>query len=245
MEVVCRAADFLDKMKQTSSKHYDEDNGFGTAGSIFRALAAEADVPAVVSGVIDSLKIPYRLRWNQSPLDFASDLADDIGAILKPQAGRLVVLPRGGGQSASGQALPEIRIEHDKTYAWDIGFEERNASEKVGAVWFNSKTGRLEGKTASTGRAGGNRAGQHPYASDGEAQQGGSSQAQQLSRYTGTGSFEVQGQPQAVAGASVRCTGFGSKIDGTEWEAVSVTHEILPEDGWITIVEVETQEAAA
>jgi hypothetical protein len=245
MEVVCRAADFIDRMKASGSKHYDASNGFGTAGRIFRDLAAEAGVPAVVAPDIDGIEIPYRLRWNQSPLDFASDLADEVGAIVKPQAGRLVVLARGGGKSGTGKGLPEIAIRHDPSYAWDVEIEERSSVESAEMSWFDARAGRLKHEKAATGRKGGRTAGMHPQPSAPEARKGAAARAQQLSRFTGTGSFEGPGRPEAVAGAPVKCSGFGAAIDGIEWEASGVTHEIEPENGWITTIEVQTREQAS
>lgn len=244
MEVVCRAADFIDKMKATGSKHYDTANGFGTAGKIFRALAAEAGVPAIVASEVDGVEIPYRLRWNQSPLDFASDLADEVGAIVKPQAGKLVVLARGGGKSGSGKGLPDIAIRHDPTYAWDVEIEERSSVESAEMAWFDAKAGRLKNEKAATGRKGGRSTGMHPQSSSTEAKKGAAARAQQLSRFTGTGSFEGPGRPEAVAGAPVTCSGFGAAIDGIKWEASGITHEIEPEGGWITTIEVQTREEA-
>ena len=245
MEVVCRAADFLDKMKASGSKHYDPKNGFGTAGKIFRALAAEAGVPAVIASEIDAIEIPYRLRWNQSLLDFATDLADEVGAIVKPQAGKFVVLARGDGKSGSGKALPQITIQHDPSYAWSVDIEERSSVERTEMAWFDAKAGRMKNEKAETGRKGGRSAGMHPQPSKAEARKGASARAQELSRFTGTASFEGPGRPEAVAGAPLKCSGFGETIDGIEWEAAGITHEIEPEGGWITTIEAQTKEKAS
>ncbi|WP_420340119.1 hypothetical protein [Roseibium sp.] len=40
-------------------------------------------------------------------------------------------------------------------------------------------------------------------------------------------------------------SGYGSTIDGIKWEAETVTHEIIPDQGWVMTVDVETQEKAA
>lgn len=243
VEVICRAADFIDKMKQAGSKHYDSENGFGTAGKIFKALAAEAGVPAIISPEIEQLEIPYRLRWKQSPLDFATDLADEVGAVMKPQAGRLLVMARGAGLSGSGKSLPPIHIAHDPSYGWNVELEERNAHSEIEGAWFDAKKGKFAPEKAALGAAGGLASVLHPFASKVEAKRGAASVGQQLQRYTGTGSFEGPGLPHAVAGAPVFPTGFGP-ADAIAWEASAVTHEIHPDDGWLTIVEVETQQKA-
>lgn len=242
MEVYCRAADFLDKMKQTGSGHFDIENGFGTAGKIFGALAKEAGVPAVVAPSIDGIEIPYRLRWNQSALDFATDLADEIGAVVKPQAGKLVVRERGKGKSASGKDLPTIKIQRDPLYAWDVDIEERTAHQTAQTAWFDPKTGRLKTEVANALKRGGPRTALHISPSETEARKSAAALAQSLSRWTGTGSFEMPGEPLALAGAPVTVSGFGATIDAMKWESSAVTHDITPDIGWITTVEVETKE---
>ncbi len=47
--------------------------------------------------------------------------------------------------------------------------------------------------------------------------------------------------PEAVATAPVKCRGFGSPIDETEWIASVVTHDVIPDVGWTTTVEAEVQ----
>ena len=67
--------------------------------------------------------------------------------------------------------------------------------------------------------------------------------ASALSRWTGSGSFEMRGNPFAVAGAPVTLTGFGTAIESIKWVSTVVTHTIDPEGGgWVTMVEVETKE---
>jgi len=243
MEVHCRSADFIDNMKASGSKHYDKEGGFGTAGKIFQDLAAEAGVSALVSSAIENIEIPYRLRWNQSVLDFATELADEVGAIVKPQAGKLVVLERGKGQSGSGKDLPPILIVRRRGYAWDVDIEERPAHEKAETSWYDDKTGRLQRETESFGCAGGPISPLHLTPSKTEAKKTAGAVASALTRWTGTGSFEIRGDPFAVAGAPVTLAGFGSTIEGINWIASVVTHTIDPEGGgWTTMVEGETGE---
>ena len=78
----------------------------------------------MVAPALENIEIPYRLRWRQSPLDFATDLADEIGGILKPKAGKLVVMERGAGQSASGRTLPPILMRHDPSFEYEVEIED-------------------------------------------------------------------------------------------------------------------------
>ncbi|WP_205756236.1 hypothetical protein [Labrenzia sp. 011] len=244
MEVHCRAADFIDKMKASGSKHYDPENGFGTAGKIFESLAAEAGVSALVSPAIASIEIPYRLRLNQSLLDFATELADEIGAVVKPQAGKLVVLERGKAQSGSGKDLQPILIDRRRVYGWDVDIEERPAHEKTETSWYDPQKGRVGRENQSFGEKGGPFSALHLTPSQAEAKKTAATMATALTRWSGTGSFEMRGNPAAVAGAPVTLTGFGAAIGAVQWVAGSVSHTIDPEGGgWVTTVEVETRDA--
>lgn len=242
MEVHCRAADFLDKMKEVGSQHYDQKNGHGTAGKIFQNLAAKAGVPALVSSTIASVEIPYRLRLNQSPLDFATELADEIGAVVKPQAGKLVVLERGKGESGSGQSLPPILINHDDVYDWSLDLEERTAHEGAKTGWFNPDKGRVESESASAGRGKGLFLPLHLTPSKTEAVKTAASVAASLNRWSGSGYFETAGMPNAVGGAPVTLVGFGAAVSAVPWIAASVEHLIVPDEGWTTTTDVETKE---
>jgi hypothetical protein len=118
------------------------------------------------------IKIPYRLRWNQSAIDFATDFADEIGAITKPQAGRLVIRKRGAGASASGLTLPAITVHHDPSYAYEFTIEPRPDFKETETPWFDPALGitRLE-KAAR--KAASLTTFMHPFASEIEAKIGG------------------------------------------------------------------------
>ena len=135
MHVVCRACDFLDTMKQVDDRHFDRETGQDTVGKIVRQIAADAGVEAVIDPELDAIPIDYRLMWKQSRIDFLTDLADDVGGIIKPQAGMLVVRKRGAGRSASGAELPTVEIPHDPLYGFDLDLEPRPDMAEVDAPW--------------------------------------------------------------------------------------------------------------
>ncbi|WP_020185966.1 hypothetical protein [Methylopila sp. 73B] len=241
IEVVCRAADFLDKGKAVDSEHFDEENGHGTAGKIFETLAARMGVEAVVDAEIAAVAVPYRLRWRQSAIDFASELADDVGAVAKPQAGKLVVTKRGGGSSASGKALPPVHVVYDESYAFDVNGEPRGSYAKTSSPWFDGEAGRddvEEFDSASATSASGDI---HPAPSKEEAKSRASAAGDAQARGGLTGSFEMAGNAAAVAGAPLIASGFGAGVDDVDWRIGTVTHDITPDVGWVTTVEVETK----
>jgi phage protein D len=237
MRVTCRAADFLDKMKETDTEHFDGK----TLGEIVSTLAGRMGVSAVVAPTLASIAIPYRMRFQQSAGDFLTHLADQFGAVIKPQAGKLLVLQRGAGNSASGKALPSIRVSYDPLYEFQADLDPRPQFKDIEGGYIDPKTG----LRSVTRRAGGFKSSRlgvvHPFASQGEAELGADAAAQEQGRKSATATFSMPGEPRAVAEAPVTTSGFGPDIDGVAWFASSVTHEAQPDQGWTTTIECETK----
>jgi phage protein D len=242
MQITARSADFIDKAKGGDRRHYDEENGYGTAGKIFDQLASEMGVAAVIPPELREIKIPYRLRWNQSAIDFATELADEIGAITKPQAGRLVVRKRGAGASASGRSLPAITVHHDPSYAYEFNLEPRPGYQEVETPWFDAAKGITRLAKAAQGKAASLSTFMHPFASEAEAEIGGKATAQQLARNTGSGFIEIAGNADVMAGSPIVPEGYGSAVSAIDWEASGVEHEFTPEPGWITRIDLQAKE---
>lgn len=232
MEVECRAADFVDKLKETASGHYDGK----TVKEIVDDIAGKMGISAVVASEIASIKLPYRLRFRQSAGDFLTRLADDVGAVIKPQAGKLVVLRRGAGQSAGGVALPTITVTYDPLFEFEAEIEPRAAYKEVRGGWIDPKTGlrrtaKAEGDGAASAEV------MHPYASEDDADAGIDSASREQKQKSASATFTMPGQPAAVAEAPVKASGFGADIDGVSWIANGVTHDIVPDSGWVTTLE--------
>lgn len=240
IELVCRAADFLDKMKQADSKHYDEESGFGTAGKIFEALAKEGGVSAIVDPEIAKIKIPYRLRWNQSAIDFASELADDLGVVAKPQMGQLVVRDRAAGKSASGKSLSPLIVDLDLVYDYDFDVDPRPQHKDVSIPWIDVSEGRakqvIEAAKGQFARA----ALMHPAPSEEEAKAAAKAAGKAMNQAEGSGSISMAGTGRAMAGAPVTIKNGGADIEALDWEVGAVSHTIIPDDGWLAEPELQT-----
>lgn len=243
VEFVCRAADFIDKMKHAGSEHFDEENGFGTAGKIFEHLAKKAGVSARIDPEIAKIKIPYRLRHRQSYGDFASDLADEIGAVWKPQNGLLTVRSRGKGLAVSGNAIPQCIINADDCNGYDFDIDPRSQHKEVVGSWMDVQKGFIDEAIETTKADKSRFMMLHLAASKEEAKLVAKSAGQILNQSSGTGSIEMAGNPYAQPGAEGVLNGFGSGVDTMDWEVKSASHDVSPEEGgWLTSVEVQTKE---
>jgi len=229
-----RAADFVDKLKAFGRKHYDEDT---TAGKLFGDLAKEAGLGVSIAPDLAGIKLGYRLRWDQSVIDFATEVAEEIGAVVKPAGGKLVVMKKGAGQSGGGLDLAPILIRKTKGYSWDISIEPRPVYGNVAAAWLDKKKGLRKLVKHPTGRQGPYHILPHAYRDEDDAKRAAEAAAYDLGNNEGSGTFESPGLPTARGGARAIATGYGDGIDG-RWIAETVEHTVDKGGGFKTTVTV-------
>lgn len=233
--VSMRSADYVDKLKAQTRMHFEEGETFGDR---FRKLAKRAGVEAVVDPDLDKIKLPYDLLFDQSPIDFAAEMGERHGAVVKPAGGKLIAMKRGKGASASGKDLEPILIKRRRGFGYDIELDERPNVGHVAAAWQDPKSGRRRMVKRPTGRDGPIRTLPHPFRSEEEANEAADAEAFESGNASGSGSFESPGLPKAFAEAPVIVSGYGELIDG-RWKAGSIEKEITADGGFKTTVNVE------
>ena len=233
IRIQLRAADYVDKLKGHSQRHYDGQ----TFGDIIKDVAKKAGLEAVVDEELAKVKIPYRLWWNQSAIDFATELGAEHGAAVKPAGGKLIAVKRGGGKSAGGKDLRPIEIRRQRAYGYEIEIEPRPEVGHVAASWHDEKTGKRKLVKHKTGRKGPIHMLPHPFRSEDEAKKAAEAEAYEMGNNSGSGHFESPGLPHAHAEAPVTAAGFGAPIDGW-WTAESIEKVWDAQGGFTTTVEV-------
>jgi hypothetical protein len=233
ISVKLRAADYVDKLKAHGSRHYDD----GTFGELVKKVAKEAGLEAAIAPEVASIALPYQLRWQQSPIDFLTEIGARYGVLIKPAGGRLVALKRGAGKSASGQPLETILIKRRASYGYEIETEPRPNVGHVAASWHDAKSGKRKIVKEQTGRDGPIFILPHQHKSEAEAKASAKAEAYERGNNSGSGHFDSPGLPRAKAEAPVIVSGFGWPIDG-RWKAESVTKRWTAQGGFETIVSV-------
>ena len=220
MTMTARAVTFTGEVKAAGTKHFDET----TLGDVLRDTAKAAGLSLAIDPDLASIEIPYALRWEASPIDFALRLASEYGAIVKPGGQKLSVIKRGSGKGAEGQQLPIIQVTRAGSSGWHIEGEPRPQQGEVAASYQDLRTGRRKIAKQGTGRQGPTHSLIHPRSSEGAAKAAAEAKKSELNMLSGSGFFVVEFDPSYSAGAKVVASGFGEGIDGT-WpsERISTT----------------------
>lgn len=236
---ICRSANFIQYLKAVDSQHFGDDNGHKTLGDVFQSIFRSSGQTVEVHPDIGKLDISggYLLRWNQSAIDFATDLAEENGAHVKVQGDKVLILKDYAKETVSGKPLPTITLKYDENYEYDVELEPRFEFQQVSASYLNTDEGRLESEKKTEGGGKDGDVLPHPFASKQGAERAAAAVAQRWAANRGTGMFISRGLPEAVADAPVKCQGYGPEIDGAEWISTIVTHDVNLEVGWVTTVE--------
>ncbi len=233
MDLSFRAADFVDKLKASGRKHYDAT----TYGELMKKIAGQAGLGSEVDPDLAKIKIDYRLRWDQSLIDFATEVSEEVGATVKPAGGKLVAMKRGGGRNGAGSAFDTILIRRRRSFGYEIEVEPRPEVGSVAAAWYDEKTGKRKLTKTSANRQGPVRILPHPYRNEADAKAAAEAEVYASDNRSGSGHFESPGLPFARAEAPVISSGFGAMIDG-RWKAESVDKTVTAEGGFLTTVHV-------
>lgn len=233
------AVDLRKEAKGEGRKAYKDK----TFGQIVREEAKAMGLEAVIPPNLDSITFDYRLRWNQSRVDFLTRLANEVGGILKPAGGKLIVQERGSGKSASGKDLPPIIILKSDCKSWSGDPSGRMEYGEVQTGWRDPKTGKLRLEKRPTGLQGPARIIREEFPDRKRALKAGEAETGRINRETGNASFVMYGRPDAQAGAPVVAEGFRSGLRG-EWRATKVTHTFEPGEsgGYTTTISVKAKE---
>ncbi len=235
IEVALKAADFVDNLKQHGHKHYDSGKTFG---AIVQAEASAAGLSASVDPSLAGLVMDYQLKWGRSTVDFLHELCELVGGSLKLGGGKILVMKRGAGTSAGGQALPPILIRKTAGYGYNCTLEPRTQHGKIAAAHID-KNGQRQMAQVPTGLDGPVYLLPHPYRSEKEATAAAQSEAYERGNNTFSGTFESPGLPTARAEAPVTLEGYGWPIDGA-CKAEHVRSQIGSDGSYMTTVEVKS-----
>ncbi|MFL7961632.1 phage late control D family protein [Pseudomonas kielensis] len=184
-------------------------------------------------------KVPRVDQLNESDYNFITRLAKQYDCTAKLADGKLLVMPRQGGQTASGKNLSPVVLQRSDLSRYQFSLGDRNAQKAVRTKHQDKKSGALkvveldnedlpDGLPAvHTDR--------HIYPNKSAAEQAAKARLAAFNRSTAGVRLEMDGRADVFAERAIIVQGIKPGLDG-EYLADAVEQLFTP-SGWTTVVE--------
>ncbi|MBF8703234.1 phage late control D family protein, partial [Pseudomonas putida] len=184
-------------------------------------------------------KVPRVDQRNESDFNFITRLAKQYDCTAKVADGKLVVLPRQGGQSASGKAIGTVTISRADVSRYSFRLGDRSTQKAVKTLHQDKATGKLNvvelgNDDAPTGLPGVH-TDRHIYPNKSAAEQAAKARLAAFNRSTAAVRLEMVGRTDLFAERTINAQGFKNGLDG-EYLVDSV-EQVFTASGWTTTVE--------
>ncbi|WP_085720047.1 phage late control D family protein [Pseudomonas sp. B22(2017)] len=176
---------------------------------------------------------------NESDFNFITRLAKQYDCTAKVASGKLVVLPRQGGQSASGKAIGTVTISRADVSRYSFRLGDRSTQKAVKTQHQDKATGKLNvvelGNDDAPAGLPGVHTDRHIYPNKSAAEQAAKARLAAFNRSTAAVRLEMVGRTDLFAERTINAQGFKNGLDG-EYLVDSV-EQVFTASGWTTTVE--------
>lgn len=184
-------------------------------------------------------KVPRVDQRNESDFNFITRLAKQYDCTAKVASGKLVVLPRQGGQSASGKAIGTVTISRADVSRYSFRLGDRSTQKAVKTQHQDKTTGKLNvvelGNDDAPAGLPGVHTDRHIYPNKSAAEQAAKARLAAFNRSTAAVRLEMVGRTDLFAERTINAQGFKNGLDG-EYLVDSV-EQVFTASGWTTTVE--------
>jgi len=206
-----------------------------TLGALVGAIASEHGLKAAVSIALKDKQVGHNDQVNESDIAFLTRIAYRYDATCKPVEGRLVVIPKGKGQSVNGVPLPTVTVTPDQVTHWQVRLGKRGVSSSVIATFRDVKTG--EDVEVRIGEGEPVRRLAHIFPDETTARQYAAGEQTSGERGGSKLSLTMPGNSNLKAETQVCLSGFRDGVNGV-WPITTARH-VLDGRGYTTQVECE------
>lgn len=230
--IKCKAADMKGDMKTARRGGWEDVK----LEQVVKDIAARHKLQPVCQ--VD-VEVPRADQVNESDLHFLTRLARQHNATATIKEGKLLVLPRGGGKSASGKELPAVALARADIKHFQATVSDRPAHGGVEVEHHNSKTGKKQKlRVLSPDAPAGAPVAKvrHTAGTAAQAKAAAGSRLAALNRATKTVKLQLAGRADLVAEKHMAITGIKEGVDGT-YLIESVEHT-YSSSGWETSVDL-------
>lgn len=184
-------------------------------------------------------KVPRVDQRNESDFNFVTRLAKQYDCTAKVANGKLLVLPRQGGQSAGGKALGVVTISRADVSRYSFRLGDRSTQKAVKTQHQDKATGALKVVELSNEDAPDGLPGvhtdRHIYPNKSAAEQAAKARLAAFNRSTAAVRLEMVGRTDPFAERTINAQGFKNGLDGVY--LVDSVEQLFSPAGWSTTVE--------
>lgn len=184
-------------------------------------------------------KVPRVDQLNESDFNFITRLARQYDCTAKVADGKLMVMPRQGGQSASGKTLGVVVIKRSDVSRWQFRLGDKTTHKAVQTKHQDKKSGKLQvvdlGNDESPDGLPPVHTDRHIYPNKSAAEQAAKARLAAFNRSTAGVRLEMAGRVDLFAERMINAQEFKPGLDG-EYLVDSV-EQVFTQSGWTTTVE--------
>lgn len=137
LSITARAADLAESLAEQVEKSWHKQ----TLYQIIEAIAKKHKYEYIISKDYQNTKIEHIDQTNESDASFMSRLAEQYDAIATVKNGKLLFIPAGESQTASGQPIPPTIITRASGDSHSFTYSSTNSYQAVRAYYTDKKTG--------------------------------------------------------------------------------------------------------
>ncbi|WP_017517021.1 phage late control D family protein [Pseudomonas nitroreducens] len=183
--------------------------------------------------------VPRADQLKESDFHFITRLARQFDCTAKVADGKLLVLPRQYGQTASGRALGEVALRRADVSRFQFRFDDRSAQKAVRTRYQDKTKGPLQvleipNEDAPDGLPPVH-TDRHIHPSKTAAEQAARARLAAFNRSTANVRLEMPGRTDLFAERTISVSGFKAGVDGSY--LVDSVEQVFTASGWSTTVE--------
>ncbi|AAZ72619.1 bacteriophage late control gene D protein [Burkholderia pseudomallei] len=213
-----------------------------TIGSIVHAIAGRYSLAPIVGDALAKILIAHIDQTHESDMSFLTRLAKRYDAVMNVKDLRLLFMPIGTGQTASGKQLDVLELTRASGDSHRYHVSERENYAAVRAHYHS--TGRAKRKSVIVGGENNKNVKVLPedYATEAEARAAAQAEFKRMQRSQATMSYTLaRGRAELFPEMPVTVSGFKPEIDETPWLVKKTTHTI-GDVGFTTALELEMRD---
>lgn len=183
--------------------------------------------------------VPRADQLNESDFNFITRLSKGHDCTAKVGDGKLLVLPRQSGQTASGKSLAAVIIRRSDVSRWQFRFTDRTTQKSVRTQYQDKKTGELVNLSLDNDDAPAGlppvHTDRHIYLNKSAAEQAAKARLAAFNRSTANVRLEMVGRTDVFAERQIMAMDFKVGLDGDY--LVDSVEQVFGPSGWTTTVE--------